>query len=125
MIRSLIHQFEYHANGNEADVAPDAGTELITPHGGKLVQRVWKDWDSKSTQHMPLLEVPETVIMDACQIATGTFSPLEGFMGREVLESVLVECKLPDGQIWPLPILLQLGLGVNSNYPIGESIGLT
>ena len=36
------------------------------------------------------------------------YSPLKGFMGQNDLEEVLNNYRLVDGQIWTLPILLQI-----------------
>ena len=50
----------------------------------------------------------EFLIIDAEQIGIGTYSPLKGFMCKKDLNSVLKEFKLSDGQIWPMPIILQV-----------------
>lgn len=55
----------------------------------------------------PSLVVDGDTLLDLENLATGAFSPLEGFMGPEALESVVQEMRLPTGEVWSLPILLQ------------------
>ena len=80
---------------------------LVEPHGGTLVDRTRFDADGKKIRKMKALDVEETVLLSAEQIALGTFSPLQGFMTKETVESVLNNCRLPGGVVWPLPIVLQ------------------
>ena len=54
---------------------------LVEPHGGTLVDRTRFDTDGKKIR-MKALDVEETVLLSAEQIALGTFSPLQGFMTR-------------------------------------------
>ena len=39
-------------------------------------------------------------------IATGAFSPLDGFVGKADFESICREARLADGRVWPIPITL-------------------
>ena len=45
-------------------------------------------------------------VYDAEKIATGAYSPLEGFMGLAELETVTGRGRLPDDTPWPMPIVL-------------------
>lgn len=80
---------------------------LVEPHGGKLINRLNERLDHGRIRKYQKLEVDKTTIMDAEQIAIGSFSPLKGFMKRKELESVLENNRLMDGTIWPVPIVLQ------------------
>ncbi len=80
---------------------------LVEPHGGTLVDRTRFNTDRKKLKKMKTLDVDETVLLSAEQIALGTFSPLQGFMTEKVLESVLNNCLLPGDVVWPIPIVLQ------------------
>ena len=47
-------------------------------------------------------------ICDFELLTTGVFSPLKGFMTQEAYESVLDRMRLPSGEIWPVPICLDV-----------------
>lgn len=81
-------------------------SSLIPPHGGVLVSRYRPKLLEGLPKHMPSLSLTDTQEMDVEQIALGAFSPLEGFMTRRELTSVLDKMRLPSGVIWPLPIVL-------------------
>jgi len=81
---------------------------LLEPHGGILINRMKSDIDIKEIIEYKSIEVDEINIMDAEQIALGTFSPLEGFMNKKEIDAVLKNYRLPDGTIWPIPIFLQI-----------------
>jgi sulfate adenylyltransferase len=60
--------------------------------------------------------------MDAEQIAVGAFSPIEGFMCQNEMNSVLDNMRLPSGIVWPIPIILQLSTENAKKFSIGEKI---
>ena len=102
-----------------------AGGYLLAPHGGTLVQSVAQGLDAASINDLPGPEIGSRAMMDVRQFATGAFSPLTGFMNRETLSSVLATSRLPDGTVWPLPILLQTPSVQQADYPRGETLALT
>ena len=73
-------------------------------------------------QKLPQLSVDERVIMDAEQIALGTFAPLDGFMTEEALRTVLNDFRLPNGEVWPLPVLLQIPETEASHFQVGDEV---
>lgn len=72
----------------------------------------------------PAIEVDAETAMDLEQIAHGVYSPLRGFMTREELESVLDHCRLPGGQVWTMPILLQGKSQEFAAFQPGQSVRL-
>ncbi len=80
------------------------------PHGGHLIDRRLSPGTAarrrEEIDDLPSLRVETEQALDAGQIGTGAYSPLTGFMDREVLTSVLEHRRLPDGLPWTLPILL-------------------
>lgn len=80
------------------------------PHGGRLVQRVLSEGErarrEAEAKDLPKLRPFIDEVYDAEKIAVGAYSPLDGFMGSEALESVLTRTRLPGDLPWSMPILL-------------------
>jgi sulfate adenylyltransferase len=74
---------------------------------------------------IPQLAVKEEALRDATNVATGIFSPLEGFLGEEELRSVLHEKRLPDDTPWTMPILLSVPLDGAERLSEGDECLLT
>jgi len=98
---------------------------LIEPHGGKLVDRILKEVpDEDYLNNLLRLEVDEEKEMDIEQIAIGTFSPIEGFMNKEELISVLDNMRLPDNTVWTIPLLFDVDKETAEKINIGQTIFL-
>ncbi len=100
----------------------------ISPHGGKLVNRFASDKYRET-----LLEVVgrlKRVTLNPRQasdlelIATGAFSPLEGFMGQADYWNVLQHMRLANGLPWSLPVTLAVEEEVAASANIGEQVAL-
>lgn len=104
--------------------APETVSLLVEPHGGRLVRREAAPADLKDIELLPRLVLPERQLMDCEQFSYGTYSPLTGFMARETLESVLDTYRLPSGDVWTLPILLQVNSEDVENFAPGDRIAL-
>ncbi len=124
MIRSLIRQYETRIESSDAIGHLSSTSQLIAPHGGRLIERILTEYDHSALQELPRLDIDDRLVMDVQQIAMGTFSPLEGFMGREVLAGVLDRNQLPDGTVWTMPILLQLAPESAITFARGETVAL-
>lgn len=108
---------------------------LILPHGGELVQNYWEEEpESVQKKNLPGIYLDEQTALDLTQLASGTYSPLKGFMDLAEMDSVLESNKLLDGNVWTLPIILQMkkddiGFKINDTVvmysrPDGDLIGL-
>ncbi len=98
---------------------------LTLPHGGKLVNRFYKqNPNEEELKKIPLLEVDENKENDVEQIATGVFSPLEGFMNENDFKSVLNSTTLASGVVWPIPIVLDVKEEDANRIKKGEKIAL-
>lgn len=96
---------------------------MIKSHGGKLINRVGQ-WAKGDEQRLKKIYLNPREISDVEMIATGGFSPLEGFMGREDYESVLNNNRLSNGVVWTLPITLAVNSEEAKSLKIGEDIYL-
>ena len=52
--------------------------------------------------------INEETLQDVINIETGLLAPLTGFMGAEDFRNVVDHCRLADGQVFPLPITLDV-----------------
>lgn len=103
----------------------ESSSTLIEPHGGVLVDRVLKKKPAQEyLRSLPQIVLSETQAMDVEQIAIGTFSPLTGFMGKKEVDSVLNTMRLPNGVVWPLPILLDVEREIADQLKNGQDVAL-
>jgi sulfate adenylyltransferase len=86
---------------------------MIPPHGGKLVERVLEETRRKEllakAKSLLTLRINDESVSDVENIATGVFSPLEGFMGKVDFRNVLNEMRLGNDLPWTIPIVLDAG----------------
>lgn len=99
------------------------------PHGGRLVDRVLSGAQQQEALHrgspLPRLELSEEQTCQVENIATGVYSPLEGFLTKDVLVSVLDRMRLPNGLPWTIPIVLDVDRRVAGAYEEGQDVLLT
>ena len=76
---------------------------LISPHGGTLVNRFQ---DGFSSEGCPKITLTSKQACDLEMIAIGAFSPLTGFCNKADFESICKDMRLADGTVWPIPITL-------------------
>ncbi|WP_408010754.1 sulfate adenylyltransferase [Pseudalkalibacillus sp. A8] len=77
------------------------------PHGGRLINR----FDFTSTEefrNLKIIDLTKGQLNDLDCIASGVYSPLEGFMTKDDYENVLEYMRLRTGEIWPIPITLPI-----------------
>lgn len=85
-------------------------TSLISPYGGTLVDLLvpLEAQDDLKTYASQLhsVQLSARAVCDLELLATGAFSPLDGFMGRDDYQCVLDDMRLTDGHLFPIPITL-------------------
>ena len=86
--------------------------KLIRPHGGTLVNRevtgAERERLIESAADMPALRLGAREISDLEMIATGAYSPLEGFLDRSDYSAVCSNMRLANGVAWSIPVTLPL-----------------
>lgn len=70
----------------------------------------------------PRWTVSEPLLHDAELIATGGYSPLDGFLGSEAVESVIGTMHLPSGRAWALPIVLPVDDDARAGLREGDTV---
>ena len=86
-----------------------AADNSLSPHGGELKVTVARpDEAAHLITGLPRLAVNEQVAHEAINLSYGVFSPLDGFMGRTALDSVVKTVRLPNGLVWSIPIVLDV-----------------
>lgn len=76
----------------------------IKPHGGRLVDRA----SNADPAGMHSITIGADLANDVENIADGIFSPLEGFLGRQDLESVVSRGRLSNDLPWTIPVILDV-----------------
>jgi sulfate adenylyltransferase len=88
-------------------------SSTIAPHGGNLVDRRAPEEDRgelvREALGLPRAPLDARTLSDLQMIASGVFSPLEGFMLREDYESVVEDMRLSNGMAWSMPVTLSVG----------------
>lgn len=97
-------------------------------HGGGLVNLLVDEQRAELLKeiamNLPDVSLSERNMCDLEVLATGGFSPLEGFMVRADYESVLDRMRLQSGVLWPVPICLDVQAARAETLEAGQSIAL-
>jgi len=102
--------------------------KLINPHGGFLVNRevtgTEREQLIEAANGMPALRLGARAASDLELIATGAYSPLEGFMGEADYVSVCDTMRLANGVVWSLPITLAVTQEEADALQTGQDVAL-
>lgn len=83
---------------------------LISPYGGRLVNLIVSPEEAESLKSyagtLDSIQISPRALCDLELLATGAFSPLDRFMGKEDHQRVVEEMRLANGTLFPLPITL-------------------
>lgn len=100
----------------------------IEPHGGKLIDREVRGKEKEALKEHALrlkkIGLDSRELSDLELIASGAFSPLEGFMGRKDYESVLQNMRLSSGLPWTIPVTLSITAEEAKNIEGSQEIAL-
>ena len=86
-------------------------TVMIGPYGGDLVDLLAAAPEEAEAlqaraDRLPSVRLSNRAVCDLELLATGGFSPLDRFMGREDHDRVVSDMRLSDGRLFPIPITL-------------------
>jgi sulfate adenylyltransferase len=99
---------------------------MIQPHGGKLVERTLKgqirDDVLARAPGLRSLTIDSEVVSDVENIATGVYSPLDGFMGPADFRNVLNGMRLQNDLPWTIPIVLDTDRKTAGGLKAGEEL---
>ncbi len=105
-----------------------AEASTILPHGGKLVDRVLRGEAQEEARRrassLQRVALNARTMSDLELIATGAYSPLEGFMGQADYRSVLSEVRLANGLPWTVPITLAVRRAAADSVREGDDVAL-
>ena len=97
-------------------------------HGGALVNLMVDEERAgllrEIAMNLPDISLSERNMCDLEVLATGGFSPLQGFMVRSDYESVLDRMRLQSGVLWPVPICLDVSAARAETLEAGQSAAL-
>ena len=113
-------------------------TDLIPPHGGKLINRLATSEKKQEfltqADSLPRVQLDERATSDLVMIAIGGFSPINGFMGEDDYLSVVKDMRLSNGLPWSVPVTLsvtsevaeplEIDSLVRLDNPNGEFVGV-
>ena len=85
---------------------------LIEPYGGSLIDLVAPLEEREAllqrASNLPRIQLTERAVCDLELLATGGFSPLRTFLGRNDYEHVIEEMRLANGMLFPIPVTLTI-----------------
>ncbi len=99
---------------------------MIEPHGGRLIQEILTG-DEKNevlaeSRGLKRLVLDPDLVSDVENIATGVYSPLEGFMGEKDFRSVVGAMRLANDVAWTIPIVLDTDRETAAGLKPGEDV---
>ncbi|MDI6845141.1 MAG: sulfate adenylyltransferase [Candidatus Saccharicenans sp.] len=99
---------------------------MIPPHGGRLIERLAseekkKEIISRAAEMVSVVLDPD-LVSDLENIATGVYSPLEGFLNQRDFLSVLDHMRLSNDLPWTIPIVLDVDRELAGRIREGQEI---
>ena len=101
---------------------------LILPHGNSLIDCYCKKEEisqyKDQATHYNSYTLNDRQLCDIELILNGAFSPLDGFMNQRCYNAVLDSNRLLDGNVWPMPIVLDVKSDLADTVGINDKLAL-
>lgn len=101
---------------------------LVKPHGGKLINKMILGEEGKEylyrAKHLRKVRLTSREASDLFLIATGGYSPLDGFMMSDDYNEVIKSKHLANGLAWPIPITLSVSETTAKEISLNQEIAL-
>jgi len=98
------------------------------PHDNQLVNLlVDKDKSEQlkqQSEHFPSITLTKRQLCDLEMLINGGMSPLTGYMDKKTYDSVIQTTRLPDKQLWPIPIVLDINAEFAAELSPGDKVAL-
>ncbi len=84
---------------------------MIKPHGAETLTPLYVSDDAeraelkKQAENLPYVLISSGAAASAVMLASGYFTPLNGYMNIDEATSVASQMQLPNGLFWPVPIM--------------------
>ena len=89
-----------------------------------LVDKARADALRQDSLSFASLTLSQRQLCDLELLMNGGFAPLAGFMDRASYDSVLDQARLPDGSVWPIPIVLDIDAELTEKLSPGDAMAL-
>ena len=101
----------------------------VQPHGSEqlvdlLVEPDQAEELKQTSGGYPSITLSQRQLCDLELLMNGAFTPLTGFMGQAAYDAVLDSLSLPDGTLWPVPIVLDVAERFAEKLAVGDRIAL-
>ena len=97
-------------------------------HGGSLVDLYFTEGEAEAEQlragDFPTWDLSARQLCDLDLLTNGAYSPLTGFHTENEYQSVCNDMRLPDGTLWPIPIVLDVSEAFAEQVALSQRIAL-
>jgi len=100
---------------------------IVSPHGGVLKPRLLEHGVAEQLARcatLPQVRMSSKETSDVVMMATGAFSPLDGFMCKTDYQEVVQSMTRRDGLLWPIPVTLAVDKTRAASIQEGREVAL-